>query len=59
MRRQTGATRAIAFDHNLRAKARKQAGGAASMLKGPGASAVQAPLIAWLGLRLRLRLRLR
>ena len=47
VRRQTGATRAIAFDHNLRAKARKQAGGAASMLKGPGASAVQEPLIAY------------
>jgi len=47
VRRQTGATRAIAFDHNLRAKGRKQAGGASSMLKGPGASAVQEPLIAY------------
>ena len=47
VRRQTGATRAIAFDHNLRAKGRKQAGGASSMLKGPGASAVQEPLVAY------------
>ena len=41
VQRQTGASRVIAFDHNLRAKQRKQAGGTSSMLKGPGASAVQ------------------
>ena len=37
----------IAFDHNLRAKQRKQAGGASSMLRGSGASAVQEPLITY------------
>eukprot|EP00966_Prymnesium_polylepis_P332942 7388415-Prymnesium_polylepis.1 len=39
---QTGATRVLAFDHNLRARRRKEA---ADMLKGDGANAVQEPLI--------------
>lgn len=38
VRRETGASRVIAFDHNLRAKQRKQAG---RTLRGTGASAVQ------------------
>lgn len=41
---QTGAVRVIAFDHNLRARARKQA---ADLLKGDGANAVQEPLITY------------
>lgn len=44
VQRETGASRVIAFDHNLRAKQRKQAGGT---LKGGGASAVQEPLITY------------
>lgn len=47
VRRQTGASRVIAFDHNVRAKQRKQAGGASSMLRGAGAPAVQEPLLSY------------
>ena len=39
---QTGASSVLAFDHNLRAKQRKEA---ADMLKGEGASAVQEPFV--------------
>ena len=42
--RQTGATRVLAFDHNVRAKRRKQA---ASQLSGDGANAVQEPLVTY------------
>ncbi|CAE8618731.1 unnamed protein product, partial [Polarella glacialis] len=40
VRRQTGASRVLAFDHNVRAKQRKDAGGRLR-----GGSAVQEPLI--------------
>lgn len=40
----TGATRVLAFDHNVRAKRRKQA---ASQLSGDGANAVQEPLVTY------------
>jgi hypothetical protein len=42
--RHTGASRVLAFDHNLRARARKAA---ADSLKGAGANAVQEPLITY------------
>ena len=44
MARHTGATRVLAFDHNVRAKRRKQA---ASRLSGAGANAVQEPLVTY------------
>ena len=58
VQRQTGASRVIAFDHNLRAKQRKQAGGATSVLRGSGASAVQEPLMTYL-VRVSVRVRVR
>ena len=39
---QTGASRVLAFDHNLRSRRRKEV---ADMLKGEGASAVQEPFV--------------
>ena len=42
IQRHTGASRVLAFDHNLRSRARKAA---ADILKGEGANAVQEPLI--------------
>ena len=44
VRRATGATRVVAFDHNLRSRARKAADEA---LKGDGANAVQEPLVTY------------